>query len=59
MEDQEGEVLLDQKEEQLADYIEQLVCGKGDIYANSLFSTSQLVVVVNNSTQGLWCAPSG
>ena len=29
MEDQEGEVLLDQEEEQLVDYMEWLVCGEG------------------------------
>ena len=50
MEDQEGEVLLDQEEEQPADYMEPLVCGEGDIYTNSLLSTSQLVVVVKIST---------
>ena len=50
MEDQEGEALLNQEEEQPLDYMEPLVCGKGDIFANSLLSTSQLVVVVNNST---------
>ena len=50
MEDQ-GEALLDQEEEQPVDSMEPLVCGEGDIVTDSLLSTSQLVVVVNNSTQ--------
>ena len=50
MEDQEGEVLLDQEEEQLVDYMEWLVCGEGNIFADSLLSAFQLVAVVNNST---------
>ena len=41
----------DQQEEQPADYMKLLVCGEGNIYTNFLLSTSQLVVVVNNSTQ--------
>ena len=51
IEDQEGEALLNQEEEQLVDSMELLVCREGDIFANSLLSDSQLVVVVKNPTQ--------
>ena len=51
MEDQEGVALLDQEEEQTEDYIEPLVCGEGDIFADSLFSDSQLVEAINNPNQ--------
>ena len=51
IEDQEGEALLNKEEEQPVDSMELLVCGEGDIFTNSLLSTSQLVVRVNNTIQ--------
>ena len=43
--------MLEQEEEQPADYMELLVWGEVGIYTNPLLSSFQLVVVVNNSTQ--------
>ena len=51
VEDHEGDVLLDQEEEQPGDSMEPLVCAEEGIFSDfSLLSSSQMVVVVNDST---------